>query len=77
MTKISQRNRKTRYQTYEEKVAEVHETVVKPVLAKAWPKPKTDHLGILFGVPVFFLAFPFLFAVYFCVCAIKIGRAHV
>jgi hypothetical protein len=73
MTKVSQRTQKTRHQTYEEKLAELHESVIKPILANAGPKPKADYIGIFFGIPMFFLAFPLLFGAYFCLCAIIMG----
>lgn len=70
MTKISQRRVRAKAQTYEQKVAEVYESVVKPVLAEKHPKPRPDYFGILFGLPAFFLGFPLLYVIYFPICAI-------
>ncbi|NBR70977.1 MAG: hypothetical protein EBT75_02590 [Proteobacteria bacterium] len=70
MTKISQRSPKKRAQTYEEKVAEVHEKVLKPILAEKIQPPKPDYFGIFLGTPVFFLALPLMFLIYFPMCAI-------
>lgn len=75
MTKISQRRVRAKAQTYEQKVAEVYESVVKPVLAEKHLKPEPDHLGILLGVPAFFLGLPLIYAIYFPLCAIIMETA--
>lgn len=76
MTKISQQRVRAKAQTYEEKVAEVYNTVVKPIMATRLPAPKPDYLGIFLGVPAFFLGLPLIYVIYFPVCAIIMETAN-
>lgn len=71
MTTISQLKRKSKTQTYEEKVAEVYEGTVKR-MREAGAKPLYEKSRFRVATEPFqaICAFPLLAALYFVVCAI-------